>query len=541
MIVYIRFVIIALCLYINSNLSAQAFTSSNLPIVVIDTYGQYIDTAYQTFIVGMGVIDNGPGVRNYITDPFNNYNNKAEVKLRGSSTLFLPKKSYSVTTLNTFLQKIDVPLMNMPLEHDWVFRGIYQDKTLLRDDIAFSLYNKMGHYSSRSVFFELVINGNYRGVYQLEEKIKRDINRVNVSKLKNTDLSGDNLTGGYIIKLDKYLPGEEGWYSSYFSNITSDSANYFLYEYPKADSMPLVQKAYIKDFFDRFEDVLASSYFNSPDSGYSKYINVESLIDIFLLNEMSRNVDGYRSSTYFYKNKDSNGDGKLHCGPIWDYNIGWNNCFYNGGNNPSGWQYQVFATENFVPFWWWQFMSDNTFKDQLKCRYQTLRNNILSFPVLYQYIDSMAYYLDESQVRNFTAWPIMGTFIHPNPSPVPATYADEIINLKDWLWQRLTWLDANMPGICNVGIQENSSGNLIHSFPNPFTNNLSVVYDIPEDTKVKIDLLNSTGQEIINFFAGNKQKGNYSETIYASQLAPGIYLLRLTMHDQCFYKKIVKI
>src|SRR4051812_33794942 len=142
----------------SNNCSAQAFTDSNLPIVVIDTYGQYIDTADQKFVVGMGVIDHGPGVRNYITDPFNDYNGKAEFKLHGFSTLWLPKKSYGVTTLDNMLNKDDVILMGMPKEHDWIFKALYQDKTFLRDDISFRIYNQMGHYSSRSKFFELVVN-----------------------------------------------------------------------------------------------------------------------------------------------------------------------------------------------------------------------------------------------------------------------------------------------------------------------------------------------------------------------------------------------
>ncbi|HEY0030012.1 MAG TPA: CotH kinase family protein [Bacteroidia bacterium] len=538
---HIQFAIVGLLLNTAPNLSAQTFTSSNLPIVVIDTYGQYIDTAYQTFVVGIGVIDHGPGVRNYLTDPFNNFNSKAEIKLRGSSTLLLPKKSYSVTTLDNFLQKNDYPLMNLPPEHDWIFKALYQDKTLLRDDLTYRIHNQMGHYSSRSVFFELVINGNYKGIYQLQEKVKRDVNRLNIDKLKDTDVSGDDLTGGYIIKLDKYLPGEEGWYSDYSSNITADSANYFLYEYPKPDSMPLVQKNYIKNYFDQFEDVLASSYCNSPDSGYSKYINTESVIDNFLINEMSKNVDGYRSSTYFYKDKDSDGDGKLHCGPVWDYNIAWKNCYYNGGNNSSGWQYQFFATENFVPFWWWQFMSDNAFKDQLKCRWQTLRGSILSFSALYGHIDSMAYYLDESQVRNFTKWPILGTFVSPNPSPVPANYAAEIANLKDWIWQRLTWMDANMPGVCSVGIQEVASLDLIHSYPNPFINNVTISYDIPEEATVKVELINSLGQKLKVLSDGIKQKGNYQEEINTSDLTSGIYVLRMTMNNKHFHQKIVKL
>ena len=533
--------LLSIIIGISFQAKAQTFTSSNLPIAVIDTYGQNIDVAYVTFVVGMGVIDNGPGVRNNITDPYNNFNSKIEIKLHGSSTLYLPKKSYGITTLDNALNKISVSLMNLPPENDWILKGAYQDKALIRDAVTFDIYKKMGHYSTRSKFFELVINGDYKGVYELQEKVKRDSNRVNIAKLKVTEITGDDITGGYIIRLDKHAVADEGWYSSYNSNISSDSANFFLYEYPKADSMPLIQKNYIKNYFDKFENVLNSSYYSSPDSGYRKYLNIESFIDNFLTNEMSRNVDCYRSSTYFYKDKDSDGDGKLHCGPVWDYNLGWENCFYNGGNNPAGWQYQVFATENFVPFWWWKYIADNSFKSELKCRYQTLRSSTLSFPVLYNYIDSMALYLDESQLRNYSRWPIMGTFIHPNPTPVPATYADEITNIKDWIWQRLTWMDSNMPGVCNVGTEDIASSNLIHSFPNPFSENITISYDVPENSKVRIELLNAIGEIVKIVSEEKRQQGNYQENVSASTLAAGIYLIKISMNNKVYYQKIIKM
>jgi hypothetical protein len=519
--------------------SAQTFTDSNLPIVVIDTYGQYIDTAYQKFVVGMGIIDNGPGVRNYLTDPFNDYNGKVEIKLHGSSTLWLPKKSYGVTTLDAMLNKDDVQLMGMPKEHDWVFKGLYQDKTLIRDDISFRMYNQMGHYSSRSKFFELVVNGDYRGIYELEEKVKRDNDRVDISKLKPTDVSGDDLTGGYIIKLDKIQWDDEGWYSNYPSNITNDSADFFMYEYPKPDSMPLVQKDYIRNYISKMEDVLKSPYYTSPDSGYSKYIDVESFIDNFILNEVSKNVDGYRCSSYFYKNRDSKG-GKLVCGPAWDYNISWDNCYYNGGDQIWGWQYQVYATQYYVPFWWWQFMSDNSFKNQLKCRYEYLRSNALSIPSMNAYIDSMAAYLNEAQARNFTRWPIMGTYVWPNPSPIPPDYPSEIGALKYWVQARLDWMDNNLPGVCNTGIAEAAPQNIIYTYPNPFYNELNFSYEVPEESGVSVELLNITGTQVRTIFKGNKQRGSYTEDVNTTGLASGMYILKIVMNGKVFYNKVIK-
>lgn len=529
-------------LFSSEGFFSQSFTDSNLPIVVINTSGQNIDTAMHNKIVWMGIIDNGSGNRNYMTDPYNSFSGNIEIKLHGSSTLWLPKKSYSINILDLAYNKMDVPLFGFPPESEWTFKALYQDKSFLRDELAFRLFNQMGHYSSRTKFFELVVDGNYRGVYQVEEKIKKGHDRVDISKLKKVDLSGDALTGGYIIKLDKIEAKDSGWYSNYNSNLTHDSANFFSYEYPNPDSMPQVQKNYIKNFFHKFESVLASSYYNSPDSGYSKYLNVPSLIDFFIINEISKNVDGYRASTYFYKDRDSHGDGRVHCGPVWDFNIAWCNASYNGGNDPTGWQYQKFAYTNFVPFWWWQFMADQAFVDQLKCRYQYLRTNVLDLNTLYQHIDSMALFLNESQGRNFTRWPILGQMVYPNPTPVPSTYAGEISVLKNWLQQRLTWMDANLPGICqNNSVQQLAGVDDIGvPFPNPFSESFEMPFRISSVSTIRTELLNLLGEPMIVLNSEVRTPGEYVEKIDSGNLPEGIYLLRLWINEKSYYRKLVK-
>jgi hypothetical protein len=402
----------------------------------------------------------------------------------------------------------------------------------------------MGNYSSRARFFELVVDTEYMGVYCLLEKIKRDKFRVDISALLPTDTAGDNLTGGYIIKLDKFIPGEDGWFSSYPSNATHDTANFFLFEYPKPDSMPQAQKNYIRNFFDRFENTLASAWWDNADSGYSKYINVPSFIDNFIINELSRNVDGYRSSTFFYKDKDTKGDGKLHAGPIWDFDIAWNNCWYNGGNNPSGWQYQQFAYSHYVPFWWWQMMSDTVFTRMLKCRYAELRSTVLTEENIFSHIDSVAAYLDESQARNFVRWPILGQYVEPNPSPILQTYAEEIDRLKNFIPQRLAWLDANMPGAfpSAVATEQNVMAETVfHTYPNPFTDNFSVSYKVPKDGKIKLELISITGRAIATIYSGERMPGSYYEEINATLLAPGAYLIRLSADDFVAHQKMVKI
>jgi hypothetical protein len=533
--------IVCFCLFqMSASLFSQGFTSSNLPIVVISTGGATI-APYHDVIATMGIIDNGTGVRNNMTDPFNNYNGKVEIRYQGSSTLNLPKKSYRITTIDNFNNKIDAPLLGLPAEEDWILKALYQDKSLLRDELAFRIFRQMGRYSSRTRFFELVVDGSYEGIYQLEEKVKRDDNRVNIAKMVQTDTGGDNLTGGYIIALDNFMPGEPGWYSKYPSNVTQDSANYFLYHYPKPDSIVPEQKTYIKNYFDAFEDALVGPAWQDPWNGYRKYIEIQSFADVFIMNELTRNVDGYRRSTFFHKDKDSKG-GKLKAGPIWDFNIAWGNASYNNGNNPSGWAFQETTNMNFTPFWWWKFMTDTVFMNELRCRYQNFRTNVLNVGTINSFIDSMAVYLDEAQQRNFARWPIMGTVIYPNPSPPPSDYAGEIGSLKYWVQARMNWLDSQLYGNCVVGIDEhNGSQNLISVYPNPFSDLIQVNYDLSEAAELKIEFYTMLGNKALVLNSGLQSPGHWKEQINTSELPEGSYILSLQAGSSIFHQKIIKI
>ena len=442
----------------------QNFTSSNLPILILSNTEpwQKIDSAWDGFeiIVRMGIIDNGSGARNNITDPHNNYNGLVKLKVQGSSSVAFPKRSFRITTLDALKRGTDVSLLGMPAHEDWVLKALYQDKSLLRDDLAFRLYNQMGHYSSRSRYCEVVVNGEYRGIYQLLEKVKRGKDRVNISKLTPAETTGDDLTGGYIISLDKFTAADAGWYSKYNSNSTGDSANFFLYCYPKADSITKEQKLYIRNYFDKFEAALASATYTSHTAGYRRYIDLRSFVDNFIINELSRNVDGYRASTFFYKDKESAPNNKLQAGPLWDFNIAFGNASYNSGNDPRGWAHEQPALTNYVPWWWKRFMTDTVFRNELRCRYRDLRQNVLKEETLFRYIDETSSLLTESQARNFTRYPILGQIIYPNPSPAPTTWQGELAYLKWWLQERLAWMDSMLAGSCAVAEATNATGGL---------------------------------------------------------------------------------
>lgn len=525
---------------------SQNFTDSNLPIIILNTSGLPIDSAYTpTFIIGMKVIDNGAN-RNHISDP-STYTCQVKIKVHGNSTQWFPKKAWNITTINTLHANQDTSLLGLPREHDWIFKALYEDKTLLRDDISFKIFREMGHYGSRSRFFELVVDGNYRGVYQLEEKIKHGKNRVNIAKLKASDIAGDLLSGGYIVHIDRLKVGDKGWTSKYPSNAGNDSANTYVYEYPKPDSMSEVQKDYIHNLFDQFEGVVHRPNWNNPDSGYSKYVNVASLVDKFLIEEISRNTDAYRLKDFFYKERNSKGDGKIHAGPIWDYAIGWGNCSFSGGDNPYWWQYSQPYYTDFIPFWWRKILTDPAFQNAIKCRYKQLRATTLNKNYVNAHIDSMVIYLSEGRQRNFQRWQILGHNTWPEPQPVPADYNGEIARLKWWIDQRLTWLDTNIPGICNnlTGINEIADSTIINLFPNPFNNSFRLDYSIKsigtsaEKKQVIIELFDVLGKRVFLSFA-DKTFGLHSDEITTSQLSSGIYNVKVSIDDKTYSRKLVK-
>ena len=167
----------------------------------------------------MGIIDNGFGNINSVNDAFNDYNGKISIEYRGSSSQSFPKKPYALETQDSIGNNNNVSLLGMPVENDWILYAPYTDKSLMRNFLTFDLGRKMRNYSPRTVYCELVVNGDYKGIYILMEKIKRDNDRVDIAKLDSNDVAGDSLTGGYIIKVDKYTgTGGLDWLSD-FPNI----------------------------------------------------------------------------------------------------------------------------------------------------------------------------------------------------------------------------------------------------------------------------------------------------------------------------------
>lgn len=497
--------------------------SSNLPIVKINTFGQTIPDSPK-ITAWMDVIDNGQGIRNYISDSANNYSGFIGIDLRGQSSQGFPQKQFGVETRDSSGANLNVPLLGMPDENDWVLYAPYNDKTMMRNYLTYSLARDMGRYASRGKFCEVVINGEYAGVYTFFERIKRDNNRVDISGLTAADTTGDELTGGYICSLDWI--DQDGWYSNYPPDPTNPVNNtvFYQYIYPEDNVILPVQKTYIQQYVDSFETALLSNNFMQPDSGWRKFGDEGSFIDYFLMNELSKNVDGYRLSAFFYKNKDSNG-GKLQMGPLWDFNLAWHNADYCDNESTGGWAYLLtdFCQWDF-PFWWRRLMADSGYVNAVRCRYDELRLTVLDTTHIFQTIDSIAGLLDESKERQFFLYPILGVYVWPNPSPIATSYQGEIQNLKSWIQSRLGFMDANLPGNCiSTQQQENTTVRKLKMFPDPATDYVFAEFSGDErHDLLHITITNNLGKQMSVPFSGNHGVLRFS----IASLPPGVYYVR---------------
>jgi subtilisin-like proprotein convertase family protein len=507
----------------------NVFAASNLPIVVINTFSQTIVNDPK-INANMKIIYNGTGMINHVTDAPNAYNNNIGIELRGNFSAGLPQKPYAIETRNTSMLENDTILLGMPIEHDWCLLSTYNDKTYVRNSLANKLFDQMGHYATRAKACEVVINGQYQGIYYLSEKIKRDSNRVNIAKLDSSENSGLNMTGGYIIKND-YWDNSNSWLLNFNPIDHPTYPVHLVYEYPKPDKITAQQKTYIQTFINTMETALYSSTFANPTTGYRAYLSTASFIDYFIVNELSRNNDGFKKSWFMHKDRDDNG-GKLKAGPVWDFDWAWTNipgCSIFSATNGSGWAYKINDCGPDVNSngWYVRLLQDSTFKNELKCRWVSLRSTILNTTNLFNYIDSATVYLDSAQQRHQEKWATLGVDVGtPEVGAQPTTFQGDINLFKSWMSTRVAWLDANMPGSClTTGMNEAFESHAITLFPNPTPDIIFINSEnktlTHSTTLIISDLL---GRDILS--QSYKEISNNGMAVSLANFASGTYVCR---------------
>ena len=522
---------------------AQTLTSSNLPIVFINTNGLTI-VDDPKIVADLAIVDNGTGKRNNVSD-MPTFTSKIGIEFRGSSSQGFPKKPYGFELRDASgINSVNASVLGMPSQSDWVLNAMYDDKSLIREPLTYDLNRQLSkYYTPRYRYCEVMMNGSYIGLYMLMEKIKRDKNRVNVTSLKATDASGDAVTGGYIFKIDKYTGTDSrDWDSPYKTNNLTIPIQI---DYPKLGDVTDPQYQYAKQFVTDFENTLAGANYKDSTAGYRKYIHDDSFVDYMLLTEVCHNLDGYRLSAFFYKDRDSK-DGKLVMGPIWDYNLTYGNANYCNGDSYQGWSYtydKICGDDQYqVPFWWYRLVSDPRFSNNVRTKYQTLRKGLLSTERIQAYIDSTANVLSESQARNFQQWPILGVYVWPN-SFVGKTYQEEINFLKTWTKNRLEWLDNAMLTLSAQALATEPIDALnVTISPNPSGGDVTIQYQLQQRANLKLTITDATGRTVQSLSWPNQSAGDHQETLPARSLptAPGIYYLQLDADGQPISKKILR-
>jgi hypothetical protein len=483
----------------------------NLPIILIDTYGAEIPNEPR-IPASMGIINNESEV-NYIDDPFNDFDGSITIERRGNSSQWQGKTPYRFETVDDEGDNSNVELLGMPAENDWVLYAPWQDKTMIRNVLTYQLSNEMGRYASRSRHVELYLNDEYRGIYVLMEKIKRDGNRVDISKLNPDEITGDDVTGGYILKFDWFNTGDNiGGFESEFDDMI------YNYHYPKPSDIVPEQEAYIQDYINGFETIMMGTDYTNDSTGYPSMMNVESFVDFILLQELAKNVDAYRLSTYIYKDKESV-DNRLTAGPVWDINHGFGNCDYGETWEVDNWLLE-FNPEggDQMAFWWELLWEDLAFQHKAAVRYTELRQTIFSEEHIYSIIDSVADYLGPAVDRNFARWPLLGNYIWPNYY-VFDTYEEEIDYLKSWTAQRLAWMDSDIllslePSPIAAGFRLNGP------FPNPFNPSTVITYELPYDLNIEINIFDLLGRRVRSLLNETRPAGQGS-TIWDGKTESG--------------------
>ena len=527
-----------------TDLGTVVLDCSELPIVMINTLGQTIVPETKIDCL-MDIKYNGPGNITYVSDSSNEYSGNIGIEIRGLTSASFPQKPYGIETRTSSGANNNVPILGMPAENDWVLLSNYNDRSLIRNLIAYKFFGEMGNYSVRAQLCEVLIDSSYKGIYVFGEKIKRDNNRVDIANLTTADTIGDDLTGGYILQHNYWNPDNS--FQSNYSPINHPGFDvHFLYEYPDYNTILPVQKTYIASYVDSLETALYSSDFSDPATGYRKYMDMKSFIDYFLVNELSRNLDGFKKSVFLYKDKNSNG-GKLKAGPVWDFDWSFKNYYYCeqlfGGSDGSGWAHDIndCFTDVYSSGWYIRLMQDSTFNNELRCAWEDYRQTILNMANISAYIDSMGSLVQNAQARHFQKWAILGRPGFDNEKePVAATYNGELDTLKSWINKRLLWLDENIPGDCvTTEITETGLSDILNCYPNPANDYFIIDYSLLSLANVSVRIYNYLGSEVIATIKGIQGAGKHSLKFETTNLSPGIYFLEFETEAFSASKKLV--
>jgi hypothetical protein len=405
------------------------FVSSNLPIIILNTKGNDIPNEPK-IAATIKIIDRPNDQRNYVTDQNNSdyidHEGPIQIEVRGSSSSLFSKKQYALTTYDDAGEKDNVKLLGMPKENDWILSGLAFDTTFVRDFVSYKLSNSIGQYASRAEYCELLLNGEYKGIYMLLEKLKADDSRIDIKKVDEDDNTLPKITGGYITKADK-IEGEEveAWQMQNYA----DWETKYAHEHPKPEKVTTDQHNYIQAvFFDLDQKSLDANV--SLSDGYPSIIDIPSFVDFILINELASNPDAYQFSTFFHKDR----RGKLRAGPIWDLNLSYGNDLFFWGLDRSKYNVWQFMDGNVGSKFWQNLFNEPNFKCYLARRWNqlTATGQPLSENKIFELIDQTVSLITEAVDRQELQWNF------------DIDFTSRINAMKSFVTQRIAWLSTEL-------------------------------------------------------------------------------------------------
>lgn len=332
------------------------------------------------------------------------------IRGRGNSTWGFDKKPYKL--------KLDrkASLLGMPTDTEWALLAHHADKTLLRNALAMCLGRTLAmNWTPSARFVELELNGRYDGVYELYEQVKAADARVAIGTPATSDGDAD---AGFLLEIDARLDADF-WFRS------GQNVPYAIKSDATAGQVPTIAGT-----VNRMEQALFSTGYTDVRSGYAAHLDVEALVDFYLINELLRNTDTFGTSTFVHRTR----GGQLTFGPLWDFDIAAGNINYGGNDLPEGWRVREMSP------YLKRLLTDPAFAAQLAARWQYLSSRL---PAVQQFIDQGAVALNAAQQRNFQRWDILDVKLSPNPVAL-GSHAAEVAHLKDWLTKRAAWMDAQL-------------------------------------------------------------------------------------------------
>ncbi len=424
------------------------------------------------------------------------------IRLRGNASMAFPKKPYRLK-----FEKKQRILPDAPAKaKKWTLINNYGDKSLMRNMLAFDAAKafKM-EYVPFCQPVDVVLNGEYKGCYQLCDQVNVNKNRVNIDEMEPTDISGDNLTGGYFFEIDAYADQEPAntWFTSnrYALPITIKS--------PDEDVLQPAQRNYIRDYFNSVEAEFPheDSYTSVPGEGYHRVFDTKSFIKHMLVNEIAANTDAYWS-TYMYKRRN---DPVIYTGPVWDFDLGFNNDnrtypVQNVTRNSWLWNSNVSSGAGSMRYFAQRVLvKDRNTVQEIKDIWNRARHNGMTTSWFQGLCDKYAADMNASQKLNFMRWPILTQNVHMNPwiDYSHATYASEVQRVK-------VFFGANMPNLDRLAGYDPDWVD-----PNPEENDPDSGIMTPEVTSHCV-IFALDGRMV---FSGDID----SEM---PQLAPGVYIIR---------------